>query len=157
MQLPGLSDDRGSRPQKILFDMCCDIYGKHNVIWELVIPELNQRFDIFIRTLGVAIEYDGAQHTQYVQHFHKDEVGFIASIKRDNKKSEWATVHGIVIVRFDISNMPAETSVLRSIITDSLIETDYSFSSFDVVPNPIHLAAKNYRKEQYKEMKKRLR
>ncbi len=137
--------------------MCCDIYGKHNVIWELVIPDLNQRFDIFIKTLGVAIEFDGAQHTEYVQHFHKDEVGYIASIKRDNKKSEWATAHGIIIVRYDASNMPKDLESLRKKVSDNLVETDYSFSSFDQPIDPMLLSARNYRKDLYKEMKKRSR
>lgn len=153
-QLPGISDDRGSKPQKILFDMCCNIYSPHNVIWELQIPELNQRFDIFIKHIGVAIEYDGRQHSEYVQHFHKDECGYIASIKRDNTKHEWAVDNGISIIRFDDLNMPLSEDQLKRIVSDSIIESDYTFECFNPPVNKFLEESRSYRRDQYKKNKK---
>ena len=152
-QLPGVSDDRGSKPQKILFDMCCDIYGQNNVYWELMIPDLGQRFDIFIKHLGVAIEFDGRQHTEYVPHFHKDECGYIASIKRDSTKSDWANTNGIAIVRFNDSNIPNNVDSLKSIVSNSIIDSDYSFECFTASQNKTLADARAYRKQQYLNMK----
>jgi hypothetical protein len=52
-------DNRGSKHQHHLYDLCCQIYGFSNVVWEYVIPDLNLRIDILIEHLGIAVEYDG--------------------------------------------------------------------------------------------------
>lgn len=53
-----MRDERGSKHQHHLYDLCCALYGSANVIWEYVIPDLNLRIDILIKHLGIAIEYD---------------------------------------------------------------------------------------------------
>lgn len=49
-------DGRGSEPQRHLFGLANELYENYTVIYELFIPELGQRFDIFIMELGIAIE-----------------------------------------------------------------------------------------------------
>ena len=46
-------------------------------------------FDFFIKELWVAIEVQGRQHNEFVQHFHGDRDGFIKSKRRDNLKKEY--------------------------------------------------------------------
>jgi len=152
-----LPDNRGSAPQRLLYDYCVSIYGMDSVIWEQVIPELEQRFDIFLKYLGIAIEFDGRQHSHYVEHFHKDMNGYINSKNLDNKKNEWAKLHNITVIRFDDSNMPKSAQDLRTIIIKSLSDSpndEYSFSSFDVEKSQRLVDASNYRKDLYRKNKK---
>jgi len=46
-------------------------------------------FDFFIKELWVAVEVQGRQHSEFVQHFHGDRDGFIKSKRRDNLKKEY--------------------------------------------------------------------
>ncbi|RLA59189.1 MAG: hypothetical protein DRQ78_10955 [Epsilonproteobacteria bacterium] len=102
------SDGRGSEPQRYLFELVKEIYSNYDVIYELFIPDLNQRFDIFVLELGIAIEYDGDQHNKFNEFFHKDMNGFILSKKLDNNKEKFCEENGIKLVRlqgfvFDIN------------------------------------------------------
>lgn len=49
-------DNRGSKHQHHLYELCCQIYGFSNIVWEYVIPDLNLRIDILIEHLGIAVE-----------------------------------------------------------------------------------------------------
>lgn len=44
-----------------------------------------QRFDVFIKELNIAIEYNGIQHYQPIDYFGGSE-GFINTQKRDSQK-----------------------------------------------------------------------
>jgi hypothetical protein len=94
------SDGRGSKPQRYLFELIKQIYPEYTIIYEQYIPELNQRFDIFVKELGIAIEYDGRQHDDFVEHFHKDMNGFIGGLQMDAKKENFSKENGIKVVRF---------------------------------------------------------
>ena len=82
-------DGRGSKPQLILYDLAELVYPKYTVIWEQAIPELGQRYDIFIKELGIAIEYDGEQHDKFIEHFHKDMQGWQDAVSRDKAKARY--------------------------------------------------------------------
>lgn len=101
-----VADGRGSAPQRHLFDLANKLYDNFTVVYELFIPELGQRFDIFIMEMGIALEYDGEQHYEFNEHFHKDTNGYIASKKLDKEKEEFCSRNGIKLVRFrgDISD-----------------------------------------------------
>jgi len=146
-------DNRGSAGQRYLFDLCIKIYPANRVEWELYIPDTNQRFDIFLIDYGIAIEYQGRQHYEYVEHFHKDDLGYIDSIKKDRIKLEWATNNGIVILYFDDSNMPKDENELREIINLNIKSTNYSYTVFDKPKNKILDEAKQYRKNMYQKIK----
>ena len=77
-----IPDGRGSAGQRYLYDLCLKLYPQNRIDWELYIPDTNQRFDIFLIDYGIALEFNGRQHYEYVQHFHKDELGYIDSIKK---------------------------------------------------------------------------
>ncbi len=150
-----VADNRGSVGQHYLFDLCLKLYPANKVDWELVIPDTGQRFDIFLVDYGIAIEFDGLQHFQYVQHFHKDDAGYIDSIKKDRIKTEWAEANGVVIIRFNDSNLPKDHIELRDIINRNLKETDYTYAIFDKPKDTMLDLAKQYRKEMYLKNKKK--
>ena len=95
------SDGRGSIAQVFLFKLIKEIYHNYRVVYEFEIPDTKQRFDIFVIELGIAIEYDGIQHKEYCEFFHKDMNGYILSKKMDKKKEEFCKENGIKLVRID--------------------------------------------------------
>lgn len=50
-------DGRGSKDQKIIYQYLHDLYKEHNIIYEYPLYELNQRIDIYIPNLALAVEY----------------------------------------------------------------------------------------------------
>lgn len=93
-------DDRGSKLQRLLYDLTVEAYPQYEVIHEYPIGALRQRIDIFIPLLGIAVEADGIQHDQFVSFFHKDEVDWNYSVLLDTKKTKYLVDRGVKIVRF---------------------------------------------------------
>ena len=151
-----VSDLRGSKHQHYLFDMLSMHYGQSNVLWELVLP-IGLRIDIFIKHLGIAIEYDGEQHYKFNEHFHGDLNGYISSISRDEKKEEFLRSNGVKLVRFrgDVMNLTLD-DVLNAIESIEYPDTDYDFYSLNKrssSKDDINKKAREYRKQQYLKMK----
>ena len=146
----GSSDGRGSKPQQFLFDIVRKIYPNMDVVYEQQIVELNQRFDIFVKELGIAIEYDGIQHDKYVEHFHKDINGYIGSIQRDKKKNEYAQANGIKVIRLNGDIYYLDEIKLKTII-DSIEypNTEYNMNLFSKVIRKDLLLAKEARRKSY--------
>lgn len=151
-------DNRGSKHQHHLYELCCQIYGFSNVVWEYVIPDLNLRIDILIEHLGIAVEYDGAQHAKFNEFFHKDEAGYVFSAKRDLKKEQWIAEHGIKLIRLDGDCMSMDSAALKNKI-DSI---DYPAAPYEGIEQrknnkEILDTARRYRSEQYQKMKRGVR
>ena len=148
-----IPDGRGSAGQRYLYDLCLKLYPQNRIDWELYIPDTNQRFDIFLIDYGIALEFNGRQHYEYVQHFHKDELGYIDSIKKDRVKTEWANANGISIIYFNDANLPKDEFELRSIINNNIKDTNYNYAVFSKPKKSSLDLAKQYRKTQYQKMK----
>ena len=143
-------DGRGSIPQRYLFELMEEIYPSYTVIYEQVIPSLGQRYDIFVKELGVAIEYDGRQHDHFVEHFHKDINGYISSIKRDNTKVNFSNENGIKVVRLDGDVSEMTSKKLKKVIDSTKFpSSDYSYECLKA-PEPERLVrAREFRKKRY--------
>ncbi len=152
-----VSDLRGSKHQHYLFDMLSAHYGQSNIIWELVLPN-GLRIDIFVKHLGIAVEYDGEQHYKFNEHFHGDINGYISHIARDEKKEEFLKANGIKLVRFRGDVMDLTLDQVLSVIEDmDYPDTEYDFYSLSkriTSKDDINKKAKEYRKQQYQKMKK---
>lgn len=55
--------------------------------------------DYYIPQLRLAIEYDGRQHQEFVQHYHHDQIGFKDSQYRDSLKNTWCTENNVWLIR----------------------------------------------------------
>lgn len=55
--------------------------------------------DIYLPRFKIAFEFDGEQHSKYVEHFHGDRQGFIRSCRRDVEKTQACYVKGITLIR----------------------------------------------------------
>jgi hypothetical protein len=76
-----------------------------------------QHFDVWIPEIGVAIEYNGLQHSEPVEYFGGAE-GLTSTRMRDEKKRSLAADNGVRLIEVDqdtnISNILAEIQSLAS-------------------------------------------
>lgn len=49
-------DQRGSKNQRILYDWLIELYPSLEIIYEQPLYDLGQRIDLYIPSLGIAIE-----------------------------------------------------------------------------------------------------
>lgn len=148
------SDNRGSAPQRHIYDECVKIYGASNVAWELVIPELGQRFDIFLKHFGIAIEIDGEQHDRYVDFFHKDINGYMNGIHLDKRKMGWAEENHVSVIRYSTLKLPSIEQLRLDISKSISISSDeFSMSVFETERPSRLTEASDRRKELYRSMK----
>lgn len=54
--------------------------------------------DFYNANKRVAIEVQGAQHTKYVKHFHKNRLKYLDQLKRDQKKLDFCERNDINLV-----------------------------------------------------------
>ena len=85
-----------------VFSCLQELFPHHNIIKEHYVNYKGVRlfFDFYIRDLGVLIECQGAQHTQFVKHYHGTRENFLSQKKRDNLKVEFIEDTHFVLVLF---------------------------------------------------------
>jgi len=71
-----------------------------------------QRFDIYIPSRKLAIEYQGAQHFRPVEFFGGEE-GFAKTVERDRRKLALATKNGVSVEYFRFDEKITLASVKR--------------------------------------------
>jgi len=64
-------------------------------------PYTTLYFDFFLPLIKTAIEVQGEQHYKYIPHFHNTRLGFLASKKRDELKSQWCDINNIILICID--------------------------------------------------------
>jgi very-short-patch-repair endonuclease len=92
-----------SHPQVILKRLILQLYPDTPVRSEYHVGE-RLSLDFYLPQYHLAFEYDGIQHTEYVDFYHKDAEGFQKSQKRDKRKEEICSALGIVLVRLGPSD-----------------------------------------------------
>jgi len=78
-------------------------YWQHDCILEEM-PLVGSRmtFDIVNYTKKICIEFDGAMHHRYIEHFHGSRVSkFLGQVKRDLKKEDWAEINNYSLIRIN--------------------------------------------------------
>lgn len=53
--------------------------------------------DFIIKRWQIAVEVQGPQHTEFVQHFHGTQAGFRESIARDQQKRMWCETNQFIL------------------------------------------------------------
>ena len=80
--------------QKILKDNNIEFFREYKF------DELpNRRFDFYLPELNRLIEFDGRQHFDYVNNWHKTKEEFEKAQLRDQEKNQYALSHSIHLVR----------------------------------------------------------
>lgn len=109
-------DERGSKLQHDIYNLACKAYKPYEVVYEYPIGELNQRIDIFIPLLGIAIEVDGIQHETFTGFFFKDENAWNYSVKLDTDKNKYLYNQGVKLVRIPYNTKIKTEEELRASI-----------------------------------------
>ena len=112
------TDGRGSKLQRLIYDLLLEIYPKYTVVYEQAIHAISMRYDLFVKELGIAVEIDGIQHRKYVEHFHGDFHGRVSGILADKKKNEFSVENGIKLIR-----IPDDDKVWDAIRLKKLIDS----------------------------------
>jgi hypothetical protein len=55
--------------------------------------------DFYNHSKKIAIEVQGAQHLQFVKHFHKTRANFVRQIRRDDKKMDFCEINNIKLLQ----------------------------------------------------------
>lgn len=64
------------------------------------------KLDLYNASLKIGLEIDGKQHTHFSKHFHNNSpANFLASIKRDFKKVEWADKNQIKLISINYNEV----------------------------------------------------
>lgn len=69
-----------------------------------------QRLDVYIPALGLAVEYQGKQHYEAIQHFGGDE-GLMRTKERDKLKAQFCKQNNVDLVYFTYTENLTETLV----------------------------------------------
>lgn len=95
----------------------------HNVLYEKqkmfdgCVDLLSLRFDFYVPTLNLVIEFDGQQHFEFVKKFHGTRDGFERCKRRDTIKNEYAHRHKIDMLRIKYS----EEKQIEKILTERIL------------------------------------
>lgn len=120
-------DGRGSKPQRLLYDWLHELYPAVRIIYEQPLYQLGQRIDIYIPNLGIAIEYNGEAHYNFISHFHKSIEDFEYGLKLDKQKREYLYCYGIKCVDIPFDKMPKTKEEFKEIIDSTPYPEDIEF------------------------------
>lgn len=109
-------DERGSKLQRLIYSLAQEAYPHLKIKYEQPIHDLNQRIDIFIPVLGVAIEIHGEQHYKYNSFFFKDEAAWNKSVNLDRTKATYLHDKGIKLVEIPYNTKISTAEELKSFI-----------------------------------------
>ena len=124
--------DSLSAKAKLIYEILRIMFGDENIetekTWDwLRNPETGKmlRVDFYIDYLKIALEYDGGQHTNFVERFHKTEENFIKAQQRDKIKDEELRKHGIHLIRIPY-DAKITTKYINMLIINQLINKEIS-------------------------------
>ena len=107
--------------ETLLYKNLCKIYGYKDVYrhvypsWSISNKGALLEFDIYIHSIKVCVEYDGIQHYQYPNFFHKRRRDFNDQKIRDLLKNKLARENNQILYRFRYDELIDEINVKRRI------------------------------------------
>ncbi|RTL03101.1 MAG: hypothetical protein EKK57_00355 [Proteobacteria bacterium] len=102
--------DEGSASKSQLFvkQFLKQFWQYHIVYEELPVLGTKLRMDFYNATKRISVEYDGAQHNKFTPFFHGSKAGFLSSLKRDDRKTQFCEINNItqiVLIEEDLSKL----------------------------------------------------
>ena len=73
-------------------------WSKHVVFEELPVAGTKLSLDFYNANEKIAVEVQGAQHTKFVEFFHKTKADYINQLRRDRQKKEFCEINHIALV-----------------------------------------------------------
>lgn len=84
------------------------------IIEEVKIPGSALFFDFYLTNQKTFVEVQGAQHTEYVHHFHGDKRSFTKATRRDSLKQQWCENNNFSLVELSHDNRDQWERMLRN-------------------------------------------
>lgn len=113
-----LDDGRISKFQRGIYDWLKELYPNIPIEMEKLIPKSNQRIDIYIEHLNLAIECDGTFHDKPNSFYVKSVEQWEDIRNRDKRKEEDLQKAGIKLVRIPYNNKLKTSQDLQSFINN---------------------------------------
>lgn len=127
-------DGRGSDSQRRFYDLLKEVYPIYEVIYEYAIGEIDQRLDLFIPVLGIAVEYNGVQHYKFSSFYHKDETDWNKGKLLDKKKADYLNDRGVKLVVIPYNTKIKTAEQLKEYI-DSIPYPDIEYAGLESKSN----------------------
>lgn len=144
-----LNDDRVSKFQRQIYNWLKELYPSFNIELEKLIPSTNQRIDIYIHQLDLAIECDGSFHDKPVFFFVKTKEQWADIIKRDKLKTNTLVNHGVDLIRIPYNHKFKNSQDLGKCIDEFYINKKDNLSEFnpEIFEDPQQQYIKNIQKQ----------
>lgn len=119
-----LNNKRHSTGSNVLYKTLVDQFGEEDIIEEfnsewLINNQTGNRMyvDFYIKSLNVAVEYDGEQHFKYIPFIHRNYKNFFNQVCRDRLKDKQLAEHGIKIIRFKYDEPLSRSYIVNKILS----------------------------------------
>lgn len=149
-------DERGSELQRQIYQLTKELYPTYDIIYEYPIADLQQRIDIYIPILGIAIEIHGEQHYKFNSFFFADEFAWEKSKRLDSTKSIYLDSKGIKLVEIPYNTKIKNKKDLKQVI-DSIPFPETEFQEINKVSDSKRnflAKQRENRKNLYRKIKK---
>lgn len=89
-----------------VYDVLIDMFPQRlapRVKREIYVRHAGQKlfFDFYIKELGIYVEVQGRQHTEFIEHFHTEKEAFLKQKHRDNVKIQYVQDKNKCLIRFN--------------------------------------------------------
>lgn len=149
-----LDDGRISKFHRQIYNWCKELYPSFKIEVEKLIPSTNQRIDIYIHQLDLAIECDGTFHDKPSFFFVKSVEAWKDIRMRDKLKTKTLNSHNINLIRIPYNCKIKNAEDLESLISEYFKkQEEYSEANLDVFKDSYKEREKGIR-EEYKEKDK---
>ena len=102
-----------------------------NVIYQYRADWLdNQSIDVFIEDQKIAIEYQGRQHYEPIEHFG-GEMKYYDNLRRDYEKRVKCEENGVILFEWNYKNKVNKHTVLEFLKTNNIIHSDLPLDDFN--------------------------
>lgn len=140
-----LDDNRVSKFQRQIYDWLKELYPSFKIELEKLIPSTDQRIDIYIHQLQLAIECDGSFHDKPTFFFVKTVEQWNDIIARDKLKTNTLSKYGVDLIR-----IPYNHKLKSSKDLGTLIDEFYSSkSSFEFINEDIFIDTRKQKEKEF--------
>jgi len=91
-----------SRGEEKLLDLLQEYFPGKEIVKEYSFSN-GLRLDFYLPELNLAFEFDGIQHSKYIDFFHENKSSFHAAQNKDEQKEWICSQLGINLIRIDFS------------------------------------------------------
>lgn len=110
--------DKSSSKARVIHLILYDLYDEIETeqTWDWLINDRTNKHmyvDFFIPSINTAIEFDGKQHFNYFERYHKTYEGFLNSVYRDKLKDRLLNENGIRLIRISYKDKISKSYILN--------------------------------------------